>query len=79
MGERVDFTTESLKIIPFSFPNSYFPAFTGRMLQAQGNTAATPPFLIPNVGFRKCNYEAHEGMRSVRADTHFRWKEKRAH
>ena len=76
MGERVDFTTKSSKVALFFFPNIYFPAFMGRMLQAQGNAAATPPFLTPNFCFRKCNYEAHEG---IRADTHFRWKEKRAY
>lgn len=70
MGECVDFTTKSSKVVLFFFPNSYFPAFMGRMLQAQGNAAATPPFLTPNFCFRKCNYEVHEGMRSVRADMH---------
>lgn len=64
------------KAVLSSFPNSYFPAFMGRMLQAQGSAAATPPFLKSDFCSRKCNYEAYEGMRSARADRHFRWKQK---
>lgn len=44
---------QSSEVVLFSLPNSYFPAFMGRMLQAQGNAAVTPPFLSPNFCFRK--------------------------
>lgn len=54
MEECVDTTTKFRSCSFFFLPNSYFPAFMGRMLQAQGNAAVTPPFLSPNFCFRKC-------------------------
>lgn len=77
--ENVLILQQSSEVVLFFFPNSYFPAFMGRMLQAQGNAAVTPPFLSLNFCFRKCNYEAHEDVRSVSTDTHFRWREKRVY
>lgn len=51
--ENVLILPQSSEVVLFSLPNSYFPAFMGRMLQAQGNAAVTPPFLSPNFCFRK--------------------------